>query len=196
MGSFCAQVYDLALAPFEAVRLTGLRKRLLAGAAGRVLEVGFGTGATLGAYPGHVELVALEPDAAMLRQARKRAARLKAPCRLLLGDAQHLPFRDGAFDTAVASLAFCTVPDPLRGLREVRRVLRPGGRFLALEHVQVSYQPVAWLQAVATPLWKRVAGGCHLDRHTLETVQAAGFTVQVARHHWLGFLLVVEAVRM
>ena len=195
MGRTFAALYDICTAPSEAMGLRRMRRRLLSAANGRVLEVGAGTGANLPLYPADTHVVATEYDESMARQARKHLNKARAATRLLLADAQALPFDDAAFDTAVGTLVFCTISEPLLALGEVRRVLRPGGRLLLLEHVRWE-NDFGRLQDGLTPLWKRFAHGCHLNRRTLETVRMAGFEVEGVRaHHTPQTIIEVSAVR-
>lgn len=160
------------------------RGPLLRHAQGRVLELGVGTGASLGFYGiGVSELVGIDPAGAMLQRARDRHARLERergrlpfPVRLHQADAEALPYADDSFDTVVAFLTLCTIPDPGQAAREMRRVLRPGGRLLVLEHVRAEDgRALAWWQDRVDPLWTRAAGGCHLNRDTPGTLRDAGF---------------------
>jgi ubiquinone/menaquinone biosynthesis C-methylase UbiE len=136
-------------------------------------------------------LEGVDPDPHMLARARAKAAHLPFPVRLHQTGAERLPFADGHFDTAVITFTLCTIPDPAAALREVRRVLRAGGRVLFVEHTR-SIQPlVAGVQDALTPLWKRIGGGCHLNRRAVELVRAAGFQVRdtsaVWRERWTLF---------
>src|ERR1700682_6499521 len=121
--------YDFATVALEAVVFRRLRSRLLKSSVGRVLEVAAGSGLNLAHYPGSLDITAIDLSPRMLLKARHRGARKAA-----VMDAQHLAFRDGSFDTVVSTLGTCTFPDPVRALREMRRVCRPGGRILLLEH--------------------------------------------------------------
>lgn len=170
---------DVATRPFWPQR-----KELIAEAEGRVLEIGIGTGANLPYYSGRVtEIVGIEPDAAMLDRARQAALalRLPAPLTLEVGDAQHLDFPDGSFDTVLMCLVLCTIPDPLQALREAGRVLKPGGQVLFLEHVRSPEAGIARWQDRLTPLWKVMACGCCLNRDTAATFREAGFRFQRLR---------------
>lgn len=174
-----ARIYDLVMRPAEAFGLRGQRERIGAAARGRVLELGAGTGAMFPHYGDAVtEVVATEPDPHMLRRAEGRRQAAAVPIELRRADAQELPFGDDSFDTVVVALALCTVPDLGRALREARRVLHPDGQLLFLEHVRSPRPGLARLQSWATPAWKVVAGGCHLDRETVATVEQAGFRVE------------------
>jgi ubiquinone/menaquinone biosynthesis C-methylase UbiE len=160
------------------------RRVLLPRSYGRVLELGVGTGANLRFYPPAVtDLVAIDPVANMIERAAREVRRLEGrrrglPFRVRLhqASAEALPYADGSFDTVVAFLTLCTVPDPAAAAREVHRVLRPGGRLLVLEHVRAEDgRPLAWWQDRVDPLWTRAAGGCHLNRDTPVVLENAGF---------------------
>ncbi len=149
------------------------RRWLAAGARGRVLDVGTGTGRNLPLFPDGSDVVALEPDLRMLAKARERSS----GARLVVGDALAIPFADGSFDTVVSGVVFCSVPDPLRGLEEVRRVLRPDGSLRMMEHVRHHRSWIARIQDWGQPAWTRIAGGCHPNRDTEANVEAAGFAI-------------------
>ncbi len=174
-----------------------LRRELLALARGVVLEVGAGTGLNFPFYePGKVTRVeAIEPDAMMLSYARNRLPQARVPLNLTQARAETLPFEDGSFDCAVATLVFCSVGDPLRGLREIRRVLKPGGTLLLLEHVRARGRFAALLQDLIVPLTTRFAGNCHWNRNTGQAVLDAGFEVHEKRSFraWLLPMLFLQA---
>lgn len=160
------------------------RQRLIGQARGRVLEVGVGSGANLPLYgPDALEVHALEPDPTLLRLARRQASRCAQPhrFRLLRGDARRLPYPDGHFDTVVACLVLCTIPDPGAAAREMRRVLAPEGRLLVLEHVLADTATTQRWQHRLDPLWHRLACGCHLTRPTARTLHDAGFDLSAIR---------------
>lgn len=176
-----ARFYDRVLAPLEHAGLRAWRAELLAGLEGTVVEVGAGTGANLAHYPTTVErLVVTEPEPAMLAQLRDHLDRVAAGIDVTArrAPATELPLADGEADAVVCTLVLCTVPDPEAVLAEARRVLRPGGRLVFLEHVADEQRPgrlrrQRWLDHV----WPYVAGGCRLTRRTEATIGAAGFTV-------------------
>jgi len=150
------------------------RKELVATARGRVLEVGCGTGRGLPDYGSEVELFALDPNFASLSRAHRR----RRDARLVCASAEAIPFADNSFDCVVSSLVFCSVPDAGRGLKELRRVLRPDGRLLMLEHVQARSPSFARMLDAIQPAWTRVTGGCHPNRDTVAAVERAGFVVE------------------
>jgi ubiquinone/menaquinone biosynthesis C-methylase UbiE len=155
----------------------GDRRRALAGrAGGLVLELGAGTGEGFKHYDAPVtSVVAVEPDPAMARRARRRVREARMPLRLVHARGEELPFGDGMFDTAVVTLVLCSVDEPARALAELRRVVRPGGRLLFLEHVRSSEEGLARWQDRLDRAWGRVSGGCHPNRPTLDTIRTAGF---------------------
>jgi ubiquinone/menaquinone biosynthesis C-methylase UbiE len=174
-----AALYDAFGRRFERTVGTRLRRTELAPSRGRVLEIGAGTGANLPHYPeGVEELVLTEPDGAMLKRLRKRAAEHGREATVLQASAEALPFNDASFDTVVATVVLCSVPSQATALREVRRVLRPGGQFLFAEHVRSDDPRRARRQDRLDRPWSIVASGCHPNRETLAAIEAAGFEVQ------------------
>jgi ubiquinone/menaquinone biosynthesis C-methylase UbiE len=165
----------------------------LDGAGLRVLEIGAGTGVGFAFYPAGVTVSAVEPSVAMAARARERAARATATIKVVEARAEELPFTDGSFDCAIATLAWCSVADPLAAFAEVRRVLRPRGRLLLLEHVHSRWQPARRMQSLAAPTWRRVAQGCRLDQDTVGLLTAAGFAVERRRDHLLGWVVELQA---
>ncbi|NLF12741.1 MAG: class I SAM-dependent methyltransferase [Anaerolineaceae bacterium] len=181
--------YDRGMAPLERLWLREMRAAMLPYAAGRVLEIGVGTGANLPFYhPQAVAgLAAIDESAEMLAAASRRAGALARqngnPGRMRVDmvqmDVEGLAFADGSFDTVVGSLVLCSVLDQGRALAEIRRVLaRPGGRLLLMEHMRPRVRPLAWLADAANLPWYAVNGRCHLNRQTQEMVAGAGFRLE------------------
>lgn len=159
------------------------RAELLAGASGRVVELGAGTGRNFRHYPVTVsELIAVEPEPRLRRLAEVEATRVAVNVRVVEGVASRLPLEDGTCDVGVASLVLCSVPDPARALAELRRVIRPGGELRFYEHV-ASLQPgLARAQRLVDRLfWPNLSGGCHCGRDTLAAIERAGFAVETCR---------------
>lgn len=190
---FFPRLYDLVMAPAERGRLGRWRRSLVAPARGRVLEVGAGTGLDFAHYGPEAWVVATDPDLAMLERARARLADGPARIVLVAADAQALPFRDDAFDEGVVGLAMCTIPAPERALNELRRVLRPRGMLRLLEHVRMPNPVAARLQDWLTPLWRRVAAGCHLNRRTADAVARSGFELASIESHLAGYVQAIVA---
>jgi ubiquinone/menaquinone biosynthesis C-methylase UbiE len=180
--TFFALTYDRQMAGTEKAGLRAFRDRLLAGAAGDVLEIGAGTGANLPCYgPDVRSLTITEPQPPMLRRL-ERAARAHRPDTLVLrAPAEDLPFDDHSFDVAVSTLVLCGVDDQPRALRELRRVLRPGGRLLLIEHLRSEDPALARLQDRMNWL-NRLVVCCDCNRPTLDSIREAGFTLGQVKH--------------
>ncbi len=159
---------------------------------GRVLEVGVGTGRNLKFYHDGLALTAIDFSPKMLSKAQKKAIRLGLQVDLRLMDVQQLEFEDHAFDSAVSTFVFCSVPEPLRGLSEVLRVLQPGGRAYFLEHVRSRKAVLGWMMDVMTPLTRRLSGA-NMNRDTVANVAAAGFRILEVRDLWLDIVKLIVA---
>lgn len=157
-------------------RVVRLRAQALVPARGRVIEIGFGTGLNLAHYPAAVtQVVGVEPSDGMLRRAASRIMAATTPLSVIQAGAEAIPLADASFDTAVSVLTLCTVADPVRALHELRRVLRPQGRLLLLEHGLARDAAVARWQRRLNGIERVLACGCNLDRPMGELVRAAGF---------------------
>jgi ubiquinone/menaquinone biosynthesis C-methylase UbiE len=178
-GRLFAAVYDRGLKATEEAGLREMRRELLARAEGRVVELGAGTGANLDLYPQAVEdLVAVEPDPYMVKRLRAKLAESSRAASVVEAPAERLPFEDSSFDTAVATLVLCTVPDPGAALAEAARVLKPGGRLLFVEHVRAEGPSLArWQDRLERP-WRFLGDGCHCNRDTVATIAASPLQVE------------------
>ncbi len=176
-GRFFALTYDRMSAKIERAGLRAHREELLAGASGQVLEIGAGTGANLGLYGSELEsLTVTEPEAPMLKRLERHVQERLPLTTVVRAPAEDLPFADGTFDTAVSTLVLCGVDDQERALRELRRVLRPGGKLLFIEHVRSEEPGLARKQDRMNGL-NHFLVGCDCNRTTLDSIQAAGFGV-------------------
>jgi len=185
MSWLFAKVYDPVLRKTEEACLARWREELLAPVEGSVLEIGAGTGRNLDHYPRHLlradgmteRLVLTDPDVHMLARLRRRPEAATAEIARASSDA--LPFPAESFDAVVSTLVLCSVADVDRTLAEVRRVLRPGGALVFLEHVaaEEGSRRLRW-QRRLDPVWSRIAGGCHLTRQTDVAIERAGFTFE------------------
>ncbi len=172
-----AALYDRLGGAAERRWMGERRARLLAGARGAVLEVGGGTGANLPHYRNVERVTVSEPDPFMRERLRPKLEAVRVPVEVSEAGAQALPFPDGSFDTVVSTLVLCTVPDQGAALSEIRRVLRPGGRLLFIEHVRAGGSTARWQDRIE-PLWCRLFGGCHPNRSTVAAMEAAGFEIE------------------
>ncbi|HEV2106888.1 MAG TPA: class I SAM-dependent methyltransferase [Thermomicrobiales bacterium] len=185
------RLYDDAASKYD--RLVGFAEKVLFGdgrrwvcaqAQGDVLEIAVGTGRNFPFYPADARLVAIDVSPGMLDVARARAQELGREVDVHLGDAQALDFPDARFDTVVSTLALCTIPDERAAVAEAKRVLRPGGRFLLLEHVRSPRLPVRAVQRLLEPLFVRLQAD-HLLREPLKVIEAEGFVVErLERSKW------------
>jgi ubiquinone/menaquinone biosynthesis C-methylase UbiE len=181
-GWIMAALYDRLVAASEREGMADRRRSLLAAARGRVLEVGAGTGLNVEHYPDAVDdLVLLEPEPAMARRLAARVAELGHRARIVEASAEQLPFDDRSFDTVVCTLVLCSVGNPQSALRELRRVLRPGGSLLFLEHVRSDDPSAARLQDRLNPIWRFIGNGCNCNRRTLSLIEAEFSVVEVER---------------
>ncbi len=185
-GRLFAAIYNRSLAATEEAGLRARRRDLLSGATGRTLEIGAGTGLNVEHYPAAVtELVLSEPFGPMARRLRERLSgpeRPAAPTEVVEAPAERLPFPDAHFDTVVATLVLCTVPDPGATLAEATRVLRPGGRLLFLEHVRSGDPRLARSQDRFERPWAFVGHGCHPNRDTVAAIAASPLELGPVEH--------------
>jgi ubiquinone/menaquinone biosynthesis C-methylase UbiE len=162
------------------------RARTLAPAQGRILEIGFGTGHNLKYYPGNVRRIeAIDNDIDLDRYSQPRIAASRIEVDFHHLDAAHLPFDAESFDTVVSTLTLCSIPDVEHALGEIRRVLKPGGQFLFLEHGRAPDASLARWQDRLTPAWKPIGGGCHLNREMHELVASTGLRLDPVQSYYL-----------
>lgn len=188
-------IYDLFMKPFEDSGLRSLRRRLLINAKGVVLELGVGTGANLPFYPvNQVEkLILTDIEKRFIVQHKiekeKQNQVHKNKIVYMQADAQRIPIEDHSVDTVVATLIFCSVPNVEFGLREIKRVLKPGGQLIFIEHVISPRPTLATVMNFFTPLWKKLAQGCHLNRDYRRSLQRCGFNI-VESQNLLGSIFI------
>ncbi len=178
MRRLFALTYDRSMARMEKAGFRELREGALAQATGDVLEIGGGTGSNLRYYgPAVTSLTIAEPEAPMLKRLEKKVREQRSPAKVVRAPAEHLPFADDSFDTVVSTLVLCGVDDQRTALQEIRRVLRPGGRLVFIEHVRSDDPKLAKLQDRMNRL-NRFVAGCDCNRATLDTIRSEGFEVE------------------
>lgn len=187
-----ARFYDLMEAPMDRMGGADRRRRVLSGAKGRTLEVGVGTGLNLEHYPAGVDLVGVDISQKMLDRARVRAHVFRRNVVLEIADVEALPHADASFDTVTATCVFCSVADPIQGLREVRRVVKPSGHVLLLEHVRPRNPLLGKLFDILSPITRRLVGP-EINRRTEDNLRAAGLEIVKVRRN--GIWREIEARR-
>jgi ubiquinone/menaquinone biosynthesis C-methylase UbiE len=187
-----AATFDLMEVPVEFLAFGRLRPKLWDEVDGAVvLEVGVGTGKNIPHYPVSTRTVAVDISSRMLGRAADRAERLGREVDLILADAQHLPFRDNVFDAAADTFVFCSVPDPIAGLEEVRRVVRDGGHVHLLEHVRSANPVLGRLMDLANPIAVRMSGA-NINRDTVSNVAKAGMALDDVESRGLGIIKLIR----
>ncbi len=174
-----AAAYDRMTGPLERAVLSERRARLLTAVGGQVLDIGAGTGANISHFQQASQVIAAEPDPAMRRRLTAKVATARVPVEVTSDTAESLRHADASVDAAVFTLVLCSVNSPDRALAEARRVLRPSGRLIVLEHVRSSGTLSRW-QDRLTPIWSYLNAGCHLNRDIATAIQHAGFTIEKA----------------
>lgn len=196
MGKIFAFSYDKLMGPLEKKWIARVRKKIISGIEGNVLEIGAGTGANFPYYSReNIEsVVSLEPNPHMLDQAILRAKETGLPVEFHQGMAEALPFNDGEFDTVVATLVLCSVSEPQKVFQEVRRVCKKGGKIVLFEHVRTESKALAAIQDVLTPAWKRLCDGCHLNRDTGRFMWESGIKVIKEKKYLKGIFVEYEGL--
>nr|WP_077214844.1 class I SAM-dependent methyltransferase [Bacillus dakarensis] len=192
MGKWFPSIYDMAMSPLEKGTFKTIRKELIGKAAGRVLEIGAGTGINFPFYQNVERVDAIEPNPLMIEKAKKRLHLADVPVQYHTQSAENLSFPNMTFDSVVATLVLCSIPDPVSALKEIKRVAKPNASILFFEHVKMEQPFLAQLQETLTPAWKKVCDGCHLNRNTLALIREAGFEIQKVESYYKGLFLVIE----
>ncbi|HAQ06364.1 MAG TPA: SAM-dependent methyltransferase [Bacillus bacterium] len=194
MAKLFANLYDLIMAPFEKRGIARIRRKIISGVEGRVLEIGAGTGANLPFYSADkiISIDVLDPNPHMLEKAKLKAGNGKCSVHFHHGVAESLPFKDGQFDTVVATLVLCSVEDPEKVFQEIQRVCKKGGRIVLFEHVRTESSSLAAIQDLLTPAWKRVADGCHLNRDTGRYMRDSGIKIIKEKKYLKGIFIELE----
>ncbi|TDK60802.1 class I SAM-dependent methyltransferase [Bacillus salipaludis] len=194
MSRSFAKWYDFFMSPLENKKFNGIRKELLSKARGSVLELGSGTGINFPLYTECDKVTAIEPSPYMIENSLEKKKQSVVPIELVQASAEELPFADNTFDTVVATLVFCTIPNPERAMLEMKRVSKPDGKILLFEHVKMENRVLAALQEGLTPVWKKICDGCCLDRDTLELLIAHGLDVTEVHKYYRDLFIFAEAI--
>ncbi|WP_053363703.1 class I SAM-dependent methyltransferase [Bacillus sp. FJAT-27251] len=192
MSKTFSQWYDFFMGPLEQGRFKTIRKSLLSQATGTVLEIGSGTGVNFPLYKNVVQVTAIEPSEFMLSQSQRKREQAKVPIHLIQAGAEKLPFADNMFDTIVATLVYCTIPDSDRAAAEMKRVCKPGGQVLMFEHVKMRQPVPAKLQELLTPAWRKICDGCCLDRDTVGLMKKHGFKIVEQKEDFKGLFVAMN----
>ena len=171
-----ARIYDCMELPMEMMSFSRWRRELLSDISGRILEVGVGTGKNLPYYPKDANLVAIDISTNMLAKAGKRSATLEVPVDLRVMDAESLDFPDRYFDYVVSTFVFCSVPDPIKGLKEIKRVVKPEGMALFLEHVRSEHEIIGIIMDILNPVVRAIIGP-NINRRTVDNIRKAGLEI-------------------
>jgi ubiquinone/menaquinone biosynthesis C-methylase UbiE len=169
-----SRVYDIFERPMEIMSLKKWRIELMKELKGDVLEVGVGTGKNLQYYPDGVNITAIDFSERMLEKAKEKAEKYNKNIKLILMDAQEMKFTDNTFDIVVTTCVFCSVPDPIKGLKEMRRVCKPNGKIIMIEHVRSEKKVLGLIMDILNPIVVNTYGA-NINRRTVENVYKAGF---------------------
>ncbi|MGG3563945.1 class I SAM-dependent methyltransferase [Neobacillus rhizosphaerae] len=193
MSRLFAKWYDFFMNPLEKKKFKRIRNELISKARGNVLELGAGTGINFPLYKDVDKVTAIEPSPYMVKRSAMKMMQAVVPIEIVQESAEELPFADNTFDTVVATLVFCTIPNPEKALLELQRVCKPDGSILLFEHVKMKNQYLGALQEWLTPAWKKVCDGCCLNRNTLELLQAQGIVIKKIESFYSDLFISVEA---
>jgi ubiquinone/menaquinone biosynthesis C-methylase UbiE len=194
LAKLFARVYDSLMDPLEKRWIVGIRKKIISDLDGKVLELGTGTGANFPYYSTEKvdSIDTIEPNPYMIEQAKVKTGCMTIPVAFHQGMAESLPFKNGEFDTVVATLVLCSVKDPRKVFSEMRRVCKKGGRIILFEHVRTESYSLALLQDILTPAWKRLCDGCHLNRDTGKYMRESGIRVLKEKKYLKGIFIEFE----
>ncbi|MCM3766914.1 class I SAM-dependent methyltransferase [Neobacillus niacini] len=183
------------MGPLERNKFKSIRKELLSQATGTVLEIGAGTGINFPLYGTVEKVTAIEPSPYMIESSQSRREQAVVPIEMVQAGAENLPFAADTFDTVVATLVMCTIPNPEEAFQEMRRVCKPGGKILFFEHIKMENRFLAALQDWLTPAWKKICDGCCLNRNTLELLADTEIVELKKYYNGLFVLAVTENIK-
>jgi ubiquinone/menaquinone biosynthesis C-methylase UbiE len=192
MSETFARWYDPLMNPLEEKAFKKIRLDLLRRASGRVIELGSGTGINFPLYKDVHSVTAIEPSPYMIERSLEKKEKASVPITVLQESAEVLPFSEHSFDTVVATLVFCTIPNVEQALQEMHRVCKPGGKILLFEHVLLENLVLGKIQTRLTPFWSKICDGCCLDRDTVSVVQQKGFELMDLKKYYRGLFVMME----
>lgn len=180
------------MGPLERRKFKRVRQDLLKSATGKVLELGSGTGVNFPLYRNADHVIAIEPSQNMINQSLSKLKLAAVPIEMVNASAERLPFEDHTFDTIVATLVFCTIPNVEEAIDEIKRVCKPNGRILLFEHVKMENTVLSSMQEGLTPLWKKICDGCCLNRETLKAFTSQGLKIERVEKFYKDLFIVAE----
>ena len=178
--------------PLESGTFKDIRRDLISRAKGKVIELGSGTGVNFPFYQNVKSVTAIEPNPYMIQRSERNKKMASVPIEIIQTSAERLPFEDHAYDTVVATLVFCTIPDVEKALNEVRRICKSNGKILLFEHVKMEQPILANMQIILTPFWKKVCDGCCLNRETVRVLKSNGFHIVEMKKFYRGLFVMIE----
>nr|WP_084374868.1 class I SAM-dependent methyltransferase [Neobacillus soli] len=194
MSRLFAKWYDFFMSPLEKRKFNRIRKELLSKATGNVLELGAGTGINFPFYEGVEKVIAIEPNQHMIERSLSKLKQSVVPIEMVQASAEELPFEADTFDTVVATLVFCTIPNPEKAILEMKRVCKSEGKILLFEHVKMENRFLSTLQNWLTPVWKKVCDGCCLNRDTMNLLKNYHISITKVQKYYSDLFILVEAV--
>ncbi|MEH7502791.1 class I SAM-dependent methyltransferase [Neobacillus drentensis] len=194
MSRLFANWYDIFMNPLEKKKFRMIRKELLSKAKGSVLELGSGTGINFPLYEKAATVTAIEPSQHMIERSLSKLKQAVVPIEVVQASAEELPFAVDSFDTVVATLVFCTIPNPEKAILEMKRVCKSDGEILLFEHVKMQNRFLSLLQDWLTPAWKKICDGCCLNRNTLDLLKANDIYIMKVQKYYRDLFVFAEAI--
>jgi ubiquinone/menaquinone biosynthesis C-methylase UbiE len=189
-----ANWYDFFMNPLEKKKFKRIREELLSKATGNVLELGSGTGINFPLYEEAVKVTAIEPSKHMIEQSLLKQKQACVPIDIVQASAEELPFAADTFDTVIATLVFCTIPNPEKAILEMKRVCKSNGKILLFEHVQMQNRFLSSLQDWLTPAWKKICDGCCLNRNTIDLLRGHNISIIQVQNYYRDLFVCAEGV--
>lgn len=194
MSRLFAKWYDFFMNPLEKKKFKRIRKELISKASGNVLELGSGTGINFPLYEAAEKVTASEPSQHMIARSLSKLKKSFVPIEMVQASAEELPFAANTFDTVVATLVFCTIPNPEKAILEMKRVCKSEGKILLFEHVKMENRFLSTLQDWLTPVWKKICDGCCLNRDTINLLKVHDITILKMQKYYSDLFIFVESV--